>query len=139
MPRFNREALSRELAEAGIDYVHLAELGGRRRPAADSPNPGWKVEGFRGYADHMASGEFTAGVDRLQAIARERPTAILCAEALWWRCHRRLLADALVVRGWDVLHVGPDGTATAHELTSFAAVDGTRLTYPSAQASLPLR
>jgi uncharacterized protein (DUF488 family) len=85
----------------------------------------------------MASSEFAAGLDRLQALAGERTTAIMCAEALWWRCHRRLVADALVVRGWEILHVSPDGSAAAHELTSFAAVDGTRLGYPSAQASLP--
>ncbi|MFL5821256.1 MAG: DUF488 family protein [Solirubrobacteraceae bacterium] len=137
MPWFNREALAGELAAAGIDYSHLPALGGRRRPAPDSPNRGWEVEAFRGYADHMASGEFAGGLERLEATARQRPTAILCAEGLWWRCHRRLVADALLVRGWEVLHIAPDAGAAAHELTPFAAVDGTRVTYPPAQASLP--
>jgi uncharacterized protein (DUF488 family) len=137
MPRFNREELGRELAGRGIGYRHLAELGGRRRPAPGGPNQGWQVEAFRGYADHMASAEFEAGLERLQAMARERPTAIMCAEGLWWRCHRRLVADALVTRGWDVIHIAPDGGATAHELTSFAVPDGMRLTYPPAQAPLP--
>ena len=136
MPRFNLDALARELAGAGIGYSHLPELGGRRRPAPAGPNQGWQVEAFRGYADHMASGDFAVGLDRLQAMARHRPTAIMCAEGLWWRCHRRLVADALLLRGWDVVHIAPDATTTAHELTPFAVPDGTRLTYPPAQASL---
>ena len=133
MPRFNRDALTRELEDEAIVYRHIPELGGRRRPVPGGPNQGWQVEGFRGYADHMASAEFQVGLDRLQEMARERPTAIMCAEGLWWRCHRRLVADALVIRGWEVVHIAPDGGATAHELTSFALPDGTRLTYPPAQ------
>ena len=136
MPRFNREALARALATAGIGYRHLPELGGRRRPAGGGQNQGWEVEAFRAYADHMASGEFALGLDRLQAMARQRPTAVMCAEGLWWRCHRRLVADALLIRGWDVVHIAPDASVTAHELTSFAVPDGTGLTYPPAQASL---
>lgn len=137
MPRFNRDALARELEREGIAYRHLPELGGRRRPVHDGPNHGWQVEAFRGYADHMASAEFQAGLDRLQEMARRWPTAIMCAEGLWWRCHRRLVADALVVRGWDVVHIAPDGGAAEHELTPFAVADGTRITYPPVQASLP--
>jgi uncharacterized protein (DUF488 family) len=138
MPWFNREALSRSLPEAGLDYVHLPQLGGRRRPRPDSPNVGWEVGGFRGYADHMDSEEFADGLERLQALARERPTAVMCAEGLWWRCHRRLIADALTVRGWEVAHIAPDGKTAAHELTEFAVVDGARLRYPPAQAALEL-
>lgn len=136
LPWFNREALSRELARHQLLYRHLPELGGRRRPSADSPNGGWRVEGFRGYADHMAGAEFAAGLRLLEAHAGQGVTAIMCAEGLWWRCHRRLISDALTVRGWDVVHIGPDGAATRHEVTRFALVDGGRVTYPPVQAPL---
>lgn len=131
LPQFNAEALEQSLAAEGIRYVHLPELGGRRRPVAGSGNQGWRKDGFRGYADHMQSDEFAAGLERLIAAARERRTAMMCAEGLWWRCHRRLVADALVARGGQVLHIGPDGAVTAHELTPFAAVEGTALSYPA--------
>jgi uncharacterized protein (DUF488 family) len=136
LPWFNREALAAELPHHGLVYAHVPELGGRRRPAPDTVNRGWRVEAFRGYADHMAGEEFAAGLAALQALARERPTAVMCAEAVWWRCHRRLIADALTVRGWDVVHIGADGATTAHELPAFAVADGARLTYPPAQSSL---
>jgi uncharacterized protein (DUF488 family) len=135
-PWFRRETLARELAAHGLQYAHLPQLGGRRRPSPDSPNGGWRVEGFRGYADHMAGAEFTAGLEMLQGLASERATAMMCAEGLWWRCHRRLVSDALAVRGWQVLHIDPAGTATAHDLTPFAVADAGRLTYPPAQGSL---
>jgi uncharacterized protein (DUF488 family) len=135
-PQFNRGALEQWLPEAGIDYVHFGELGGRRNPLPDSPNGGWRERGFRGYADHMASPEFEAGIQRLQQLARAKPTAVMCAEALWWRCHRRLIADALTLHGWDVCHLG-SGAPTRHELTSFAEVgEGGALTYPPPQTSL---
>jgi uncharacterized protein (DUF488 family) len=136
LPWFNRAVLARELPAHGLRYVHVPQLGGRRRPSGDSPNGGWRVEGFRGYADHMASAEFTAGLKALQELATKRTTAVMCAEALWWRCHRRVLSDALTVHGWSVTHIGPDGRSTAHELTPFAVVDAGRLTYPPAQTSL---
>jgi uncharacterized protein (DUF488 family) len=136
LPWFSREALSRELPEFDLLYVHLPKLGGRRRPSQDSPNAGWKVEGFRGYADYMAGVEFAAGVEALQALATRRKTAMMCAEGLWWRCHRRLISDALTVAGWEVVHIGPDGGAATHELTPFAVLAEGRLTYPPAQASL---
>ena len=136
VPHFNREELERWLGRAGVDYAHLPELGGRRRPAPDSSNGGWKVGAFRAYADHMASDEFARGIERLEALARERRTAIMCAEALWWRCHRRLVSDALTVRGWRVVHVAADGSATEHALPDFAVVDGDRLSYPPAQTEL---
>jgi uncharacterized protein (DUF488 family) len=125
-----------ELGAHEIAYLHLPELGGRRRPAADSPNAGWENEQFKGYADHMASDEFAAGLERLIAVARERPTAVMCAEGAWWRCHRRMVADALLVRGFEVLHVHPRGHLERHELTPFAVADGERLTYPPAQEAL---
>jgi uncharacterized protein (DUF488 family) len=136
MPHFNREALERSLATGGIAYAHLPELGGRRRPAPASGNVGWEVAAFRGYADHMASTEFARGLDRLEALARERRTAIMCAEALWWRCHRRLVADSLTVRGWHVVHIAADGSTTPHALTEFAVVEGGRVSYPPAQSEL---
>ncbi len=136
MPWFNQEALSRELPAHGLLYAHLAQLGGRRRPSRDTPNGGWRVEGFRGYSDHMATAEFAVGFEALQVLAKRRTTAMMCAEGLWWRCHRRLISDALTVAGWEVVHIGPDGRATTHELTPFAVVEAGRLTYPPLQTSL---
>jgi len=136
-PQFNWGALARWLPEAGIGYVRLPQLGGRRAPIAGSPNGGWSDPGFRGYADHMSSGEFAAGLGRLEELACERPTAIMCAEAVWWRCHRRLIADALTVRGWRVEHLGVGVSSAIHELTAFAVVaHGTELSYPPSQTSL---
>jgi uncharacterized protein (DUF488 family) len=131
-PHFNTEVLAAELPR----YEHLPELGGRRRPVPDTPNDGWEVEAFRGYADHLATEEFARGMSRLEALAREVPTAVMCAEAPWWRCHRRLVCDALLVRGWDVRHILPSGELATHELTPFAVASGTSLTYPSPQLRL---
>jgi uncharacterized protein (DUF488 family) len=138
LPHFNRESLERALPAAGVAYHHVPELGGRRSPRPDTPNAGWEVEAFRGYADHMDTEEFAAGLRRLEALAAELRTAIVCAEGLWWRCHRRLVADALTVRGWRVLHVAPDGRASEHALPEFAVVAGKRLRYPPAQGELPV-
>lgn len=131
LPWFARAELARELPPSGIAYVHLPELGGRRRPAAGSPNTGWKIEGFRGYADYMASAPFQAGLEELCVLAGSGPTAMMCAEGLWWRCHRRLISDALTIRGWEVLHVDPRGDVTVHDLTPFAVCDTGGLTYPA--------
>jgi uncharacterized protein (DUF488 family) len=136
VPWFNREALAHELHSRGLLYHHLPSLGGRRRACPNSPNGGWRVEAFRGYADHMASAEFEEGLAALEALAGGRPTAMMCAEALWWRCHRRLVSDVLTLRGWEVLHIGPGGEVTVHELTPFAVADAGCLTYPPAQTSL---
>ena len=136
VPHFNAGVLAQTLASGGIGYEHAEELGGRRPPVPDSPNGGWTNEQFRGYADHMASDEFAAALDRLESRAAERRTAVMCAEAPWWRCHRRLLADALVVKGHDLLHLDGRGGAVAHKLTDFALVEDGRLTYPPAQESL---
>ena len=135
-PQFNSEALERTLADAGIEYVHLEALGGRRNPIDASPNGGWQVGQFRGYADHMESDEFAAGLARLAELAATKRTAVMCAEAQWWRCHRRLLSDALLVRGHEVVHIGARGETQQHELTDFAVPDGERLTYPPAQGTL---
>jgi uncharacterized protein (DUF488 family) len=136
LPHFNQDSLARELPARGIGYEHLRGLGGRRRPLPGSPNEGWDSEAFRGYADHMRSAEFLDALEALERLARAKPTAIMCAEAVWWRCHRRLVSDALVVRGWSVRHISASGSLSDHELTPFAVVDGAYLTYPPEQARL---
>jgi uncharacterized protein (DUF488 family) len=130
MPRFNCETLRRELPAHGIAYVHVPQLGGRRAPLPHSGNTGWRASGFRGYADHMTSPEFAVGLEALEAVAARRTTAMMCAEALWWRCHRRLVSDALTVRGWEVVHVASTGRATTHEVTPFAVIEAGTPTYP---------
>jgi uncharacterized protein (DUF488 family) len=138
-PQFERDALAATLAEHGIGYVHEPGLGGFRRPSPDSINRGWEQPAFRGYADYMQTPEFGAALERLVGLASELPTAIMCAEAQWWRCHRRLISDALVIRGWDVLHLGLRPEPVEHELTPFAVVGpGYTLTYPPAQGALEL-
>ena len=136
MPWFGAAPLDASLGEAGIHYLHLPELGGRRDPLPGSANGGWRVGQFQGYADHMASEEFTAGLRRLEAIAGEHRTAVMCAEAQWRRCHRRLLSDALLTRGWELLHVDARGGVEPHSLTEFAVPEGEHVTYPPSQAAL---
>ena len=138
MPHFNRDALDESLAAESIRYEHFGALGGRREPRPDTQNTGWTEPAFRGYADHMGSDEFLGGLARLGDLGHERHTAVMCAEALWWRCHRRLLSDALLVRGWHVVHIGADGRLSEHKLTPFAIADGIDLSYPPAQESLNL-
>jgi uncharacterized protein (DUF488 family) len=133
LPWTNAPELERLLP---IDYLHLGELGGRRRPSADSPNDHWENDGFRGYADHMASAEFASGFDRLCRFARRRRVVVMCAEALWWRCHRRLIADALLVHDFEVRHIDARGNASPHRLTEQAVVEDGRLVYPPAQGRL---
>jgi uncharacterized protein (DUF488 family) len=136
-PHFERTALAAVLLEAGIGYRWLGEtLGGRRRPVADSVNGAWENDQFRGYADHMASEEFATGLAELEDLAREQRVAVMCAEAWWIRCHRRLIADALTARGRRVLHLGANGRLEQHELTDFAVVEDGVVTYPEIQTSL---
>jgi len=136
-PQFNSNALAVWLPEFGIGYTHLPGLGGRRDPVPDSPNGGWRERAFQGYADHMGSSEFQEGLAQLEATALEVPTAIMCAEAVWWRCHRRLISDALVARGWQVEHLGIGSGSAVHELPPFAVVESDGLVrYPPAQGSL---
>jgi len=138
-PHLAGRALATSLPARGIEYAHEPRLGGFRRPRAETPNGGWDHPAFRGYADHMAGEDFGAGLERLQQIARARTACIMCAEAQWWRCHRRLIADALVVRGWRVLHLGLGGVPAEHALTPFAVVGGDlQLTYPPPQQELDL-
>jgi uncharacterized protein (DUF488 family) len=135
-PHFASDALAASLPARGIEYRHLPALGGRRRPAPGSPNDGWEHASFRAYADHLGSEEFAGGLAELEALARERPAAVMCAEAMWWRCHRRLVADVLTVRGWTVCHIAPGGALSEHELPEFAVVEGERLSYPAPQLRL---
>ena len=130
-PQFNRPALSRALHAGKLGYRHLKALGGLRHARADSVNLGWRNASFRGYADYMQTEEFAAGQARLEQIARGRPTAIMCAEALPWRCHRSLIADALTVAGWRVLHIQSRRTARPHRRTPFLRVRGGTLRYPA--------
>jgi uncharacterized protein (DUF488 family) len=129
-PHFAQDALSVSLPAAGIAYRHFAGLGGLRKPAPDSSNGGWRHAGFRGYADYMQTAAFATAIDDLISWAQNAPTAVMCAEAVWWRCHRQLIADALVARGFEVRHITSAKAAAAHVLTSFARVDGERVTYP---------
>lgn len=129
-PQFNREALAEDMPARGIAYWHLEMLGGRRPVQPDSPNAAWREAGFRGYADYLATREFEEGLAALLERAALAPTAIMCAEALPWRCHRRLIADALTVRGVEVVHLSHGGREELHALPPFARVEGTRLTYP---------
>jgi predicted kinase len=137
-PQFGQRALAAALAEAGIEYAHLRGLGGRRDAAPDSPHVALKVDAFRGYADHMASAEFVADYERLVSLAREKPTAFMCAETLWWRCHRRMLADRLLVDRWDVVHLVAPGKSEPHRLWDVARMVNGLLVYDSGAMTGPL-
>jgi uncharacterized protein (DUF488 family) len=129
-PQFNSDSLATSLPAQDIGYTHVPALGGMRKPRRDSINQAWKAASFRGYADYMQTPEFAAAVTALMASARQRPSAIMCAEALPSHCHRMLLADALSVRGVEVRHIMGAGKTEAHALTRFANLEGTRITYP---------
>ncbi|MCP9438981.1 MAG: DUF488 domain-containing protein, partial [Nitrospira sp.] len=129
-PQFNRDTLAKTLAGAGIDYRHEARLGGLRKPLKDSLNTGWRNEHFRGYADYMRSEEFSRAIEELMADGQSQPTATMCAESVPWRCHRSLLADALVARGWEVRHILSETKADRHRMTSFATCQNGVLSYP---------
>jgi uncharacterized protein (DUF488 family) len=128
-PHFHTEALARELPRSGVAYVHLPGLGGWRRATPQSPNVAWRNLSFRGYADYAMGAEFAAALARLRALAAQMPTAMMCSEALWWRCHRRLVADRLLLGGDEVCHIGSSGGTTAHRLPPFAAIVDGRLIY----------
>lgn len=128
-PHFNQRQLSQSLAQAGIEYVPLPELGGRREPRPDSRNTVWRNEAFRGYADYMETPEFQAGIERLLAVAHNRRTAIMCSEALWWRCHRALISDHLKSAGITVEHIVDLKKNEAHPYTSAAKFEDGKLSY----------
>ena len=141
VPHFNSDALAASLAAKGIEYVHMKSLGGLRHARKDSINTGWRNLSFRGYADYMMTEEFRLGISRLVELARDKWTTIMCAEAVPWRCHRSLIGDALLARRVSVQDIMSATSARAHELTPFAKVNGTEITYPEnpAQQTLPLR
>jgi uncharacterized protein (DUF488 family) len=132
-PQFNRETLGPFLRNRRINYRHMKSLGGLRHARPDSPNMGWQNASFRGFADYMQTAAFAEALRELMELAAERPTAILCAEAVPWRCHRSLIGDALVVRGIEVRDLYSPTNAKPHTLTSMAKVRGTEVTYPEEQ------
>jgi uncharacterized protein (DUF488 family) len=129
-PHFAGEALDNFLRAEGIIYRHFPSLGGLRKPHSNSVNTAWQHPSFRGYADHMQSAEFARGLLDLRAFARQGPTVVMCAEAVWWQCHRRLLADALLANDVPVRHIQGNGQAKPHQMSEFARVSGTVVTYP---------
>jgi uncharacterized protein (DUF488 family) len=129
-PQFNRGTLDAFLGASRIRYRHMGGLGGLRKPRRDSVNTGWRHAGFRGYADYMQTEAFEAALQELLAFAGEDRTAVMCAEAVWWRCHRQLLADALVAQGVPVWHI-VGGDAKPHELSAFARLHGRKVIYPA--------
>jgi uncharacterized protein (DUF488 family) len=135
-PQFNSDVLAGSLADAGIAYLAMPGLGGLRRAREDSPNGGWRNASFRGYADYMQTDEFREAVERLVGMGGRKRTAIMCAEAVPWRCHRSLVADALGVRGVPAVEVLSETDWRMHALTSFARVEGTTITYPPEQERL---
>jgi uncharacterized protein (DUF488 family) len=129
-PQFNKETMPDELKTAGIEYIHMLGLGGLRHPHSDSPNTGWKNNSFRGFADYMQTEEFEDNLKTLINIAGQRRIALMCAEAVPWRCHRSLIADALVIRGIQVEHIMSLSRTQPHKLTPFALVKDLCITYP---------
>lgn len=128
-PQFSGETMARMLSEDGIAYLPMPELGGRRPARPDSSNTAWRNAGFRGYADYMATDGYLAARTRLESLARERRVAVMCAEAMWWQCHRSLIADDFKARGWEVIHLLSPGREQAHPYTSAARIVDGRLDY----------
>ncbi len=135
-PQFNRELLPPVLERAGIAYTHRPDLGGLRHARKDSRNTAWRNPSFRGFADYMMTPEFERGLEELIDLAGRERVAIMCAEAVPWRCHRSMIADALTARGVPVTHIMGAGSSQPHALTSFAHVEGGRVTYPGSQPPL---
>jgi uncharacterized protein (DUF488 family) len=133
-PQYEKEALSKALKKAGIEYVYLKDLGGLRPAVKNSVNDAWRNESFRNYADYMQTKGFERGIHELIEFGKEKTTAIMCAEAVPWRCHRSLVGDALVARHISVFDIISEHSVNEHAITSFAAVDGTQITYPKKEA-----
>ena len=138
-PHFNVEPLREALRGAGIDYQPFTELGGRRKVQPDSPNTAWRHPAFRGYADYMQTDAFREGIERLKSLSTTKRTAIMCSEAVWWRCHRGLVADVFKLNGTRVLHIMGPGEPREHPYTSAARVANGRLDYSAEQQELPIR
>jgi uncharacterized protein (DUF488 family) len=128
-PQFNGDAMAMELPEAGIDYVPIRDLGGRRRPRPDTRNTAWRHAAFRGYADYMETPPYRPARERLATLAATRRTAVMCAEALWWQCHRSLISDDFKADGWTVLHLQRGGRTSEHPYTGAARIVDGRLDY----------
>jgi len=137
-PQFNQGPLAETLAAAGIEYTHEVALGGRRPARKSSPNKGWEDEGFRGYADYMATRDFAEALTRLEMYARLGTVCLMCAEGHWRHCHRQLIADALLARGHTVRHILPEGGTAPHALTPFVVLEGEQIQYPAPQRELEL-
>lgn len=131
-PQFNTDQLAKSLKKSGLTYVHMPPLGGLRKAKRDSMNLGWRNASFRGYADYMQTEEFWRALDEFALSAKETRTTVMCAEAVPWRCHRSMIADALVSRGWTVKHIMSLTKADDHALTSFAVIEHNRIIYPAA-------
>jgi uncharacterized protein (DUF488 family) len=139
-PHFNQDELQRALERAGIEYRWFKSLGGRRHSKdSESPHTAWQIPAFRSYADYAESDGFRAGLEELIALGEQQRTAYMCSEGLWWRCHRRIISDHLIVRGWTVMHIMPTGKLTEHSLPDFARVVDSRLVYDSGSPSLKER
>jgi uncharacterized protein (DUF488 family) len=136
-PRFDRDTLVGALQEAGFRYLHCTDLGGFRRPEKESANTAWSSRAFRGFADYMQTAEFAEAVGRIIERAESDTVVLMCAEGNPYRCHRRLIADALVVRGIRVVHIATRRSGTPHTLTAFARVKGRRITYPAPESERP--
>ena len=136
-PQFNKDTLPAELARAGIAYTHCPALGGLRHPRKDSTNTAWRNASFRGFADHMQTREFAKAVESIQRLAEAETLAIMCAEAVPWRCHRSLISDALAARGVRVEHILNPSRREGHQLTPWARLDGIRVSYPGLMLSAP--
>jgi uncharacterized protein (DUF488 family) len=130
-PHFNKEALKTSLSENKIEYAHLLNLGGRRKPNKDSHNLGWRVAAFRGYADYMETEPFHNAIENIEVLASEKRVAYMCSEAVWWRCHRSLVSDYLKSKGWTVMHIMDVGKADEHPYTKAAIVTDGKLVYTS--------
>ena len=136
-PQYNLDTLPESLAEHGIAHHYNKGLGGLRHSRPDSPNMGWRNASFRGYADYMATPEFDEALSELVARTEQGTVAIMCAEAVWWRCHRSMVAEAMIVRGHEAQHIMPDGRLNQAKLRDFAVVDGTSISYPPEPDAVP--
>ena len=128
-PQFNKENLEISLKSNGINYLHLIDLGGRRKVKKDSKNNRWRHKAFKGYADYMETPDFEAGIENLEQIAMKQTTAFMCSEAVWWRCHRSMVSDFLKVKGWKVMHIMSKGKAQEHPYTAPAIIKNGRISY----------
>jgi uncharacterized protein (DUF488 family) len=137
-PQFNAEALEVSLPEHGIEYIPFKQLGGRRKVRSDSPHTVWRHKAFRGYADYMDTEDFENGIETLITLARTKRTAIMCAEAAWWRCHRSLVSDYLKARGWTVMHIMGIGKSEEHRYTSPAKIIGNEILYSKEQLTIKI-